>query len=34
MPELNTRFGYPVLLMLLAGVAGGMVVFFKRKGWF
>ena len=34
MPELNTRFGYPVLLMLLAGVAGGMIVFFKRKGWF
>jgi magnesium transporter len=34
MPELNTRFGYPVLLLLLAGVAGGMVVFFRRKGWF
>lgn len=33
MPELNTRFGYPVLLLLLAGVAGGMVVFFKRRGW-
>ena len=34
MPELNTRFGYPALLLLLTGVAGGMVVFFKRRGWF
>jgi magnesium transporter len=33
MPELNTRFGYPVLLLFLAGVAGAMVAFFKRRGW-
>jgi len=33
MPELNTRFGYPVLLLVLLAVAGGMVAFFKRRGW-
>lgn len=33
MPELNTRFGYPVLLLFLLLVAGGMVVFFKRRNW-
>jgi magnesium transporter len=34
MPELNTRYGYPALLLLLVGVASGMLVFFKRRGWF
>ena len=34
MPELNTRYGYPALLLLLLGIACGMVVFFKRKRWF
>ena len=34
MPELNTRYGYPALLLLLFGIACGMVVFFKRKRWF
>lgn len=34
MPELNTRYGYPALLLLLVGVASGMVLFFKRRGWF
>lgn len=33
MPELNTRYGYPMLLLFLAGVAGGMIIFFKRRGW-
>lgn len=34
MPELNTRYGYPVLWLALLGVAGGMLVYFKRKHWF
>ena len=34
MPELNTRYGYPVLWLALLGVAGGMLVYFKRKNWF
>jgi len=34
MPELNTRYGYPVLWLALLGVAGGMLAYFKRKKWF
>jgi magnesium transporter len=33
MPELETPWGYPVLLLAMAGVAGGMLVYFARKGW-
>ena len=34
MPELDWAYGYPALLGLLAVVAGGMLVFFRKKGWF
>lgn len=34
MPELNWYFGYPFALGIMAIVAGAMLLFFKRKGWF
>jgi magnesium transporter len=34
MPELGWDFTYPVLLCAMLLVAGGMLVFFKRKKWF
>ncbi|MEW6427151.1 MAG: magnesium/cobalt transporter CorA [Thermodesulfobacteriota bacterium] len=34
MPELNWRYGYPAVLLLMVAVAGGMIAAFKRKGWF
>jgi magnesium transporter len=33
MPELGFAFGYPLALLLMAGVAGGLLLFFRRKGW-
>jgi magnesium transporter len=33
MPELHSRWGYPLVLVGMAGVAIGMLVFFKRKKW-
>lgn len=33
MPELEWPFGYLYCLALMAAVAGGMVLFFKRKKW-
>ena len=33
MPELHWRWGYPVVLMLMAGVTLCMLFFFWRKGW-
>jgi magnesium transporter len=33
MPELNWYYGYPLALGLMGLVAGGMLYFFKRKGW-
>ena len=33
MPELEWRWGYPAVLLLMALVAGFMVLFFKRKRW-
>ncbi|MGE0754688.1 MAG: magnesium/cobalt transporter CorA [Alphaproteobacteria bacterium] len=33
MPELHWRFGYPFVLALMASVALGMLVFFRRRGW-
>jgi magnesium transporter len=33
MPELRWRWSYPILLVLMLGLAGGMVRFFWRKGW-
>ena len=34
MPELNWPWAYPAVLTLMAAVAGGLVVYFRRKGWF
>ncbi len=34
MPELNTRYGYPVLWLVLIGISGGMLYIFKRRKWF
>ncbi|MGD8453902.1 MAG: magnesium/cobalt transporter CorA [Phycisphaerae bacterium] len=33
MPELHTRWGYPLLLVAMTGVAVVMVVYFRRRGW-
>jgi len=34
MPELNWYYGYPLLWLVMLIIAGGMFVFFRRKGWF
>ncbi|HYX23018.1 MAG TPA: magnesium/cobalt transporter CorA [Thermoanaerobaculia bacterium] len=34
MPELEWRHGYPMALGLMAVTAGGLVIYFRRKGWF
>lgn len=34
MPELATRWGYFAVLALMAGVAGGLILWFRRRGWF
>lgn len=33
MPELGWPFGYVACLGVMASVAGGMIIFFKRKNW-
>ncbi|HLA83537.1 MAG TPA: magnesium/cobalt transporter CorA [Thermoguttaceae bacterium] len=33
MPELRWTYGYPAVLALMAAVAGGMLLFFRRRGW-
>lgn len=33
MPELRWAFGYPLVLVLMAAVAGGLLLYFSRKGW-
>ena len=33
MPELDARWGYPVVLGLMLLTAGGMVAYFRRRGW-
>jgi magnesium transporter len=33
MPELKWIFGYPLSLMLMAGVAGLLLVYFRRRRW-
>jgi magnesium transporter len=33
MPELGWRYGYPAALGLMALVAGGLLAYFRRRGW-
>lgn len=33
MPELNWRYGYPIVMIFMGLVAGGMLLFFRRKRW-
>jgi magnesium transporter len=33
MPELGWRYGYPAILLVLMSIGGGMILFFRRKGW-
>ena len=34
MPELSWRYGYPAVLLVMAGAAGGMLYWFRSKKWF
>jgi magnesium transporter len=34
MPELHWRYGYLAVWTLMAGMAGGMIYYFRRKKWF
>jgi magnesium transporter len=33
MPELQSRWGYPAVMATMAAIAGGMLLYFRRKGW-
>ena len=33
MPELRGRFGYPIVLAIMGGVAAGLLLYFRRRGW-
>ncbi len=33
MPELHARWAYPLLLAVMAVVAGAMLLYFRRRGW-
>jgi magnesium transporter len=33
MPELHWTYGYPFALLLMVGVAAGLLALFKRSGW-
>ncbi len=33
MPELRWKWGYPVIMLAMAAVAGGMLLHFRRRGW-
>jgi magnesium transporter len=33
MPELQSRWGYPAVLLVMGMIGAGMLVFFKRKQW-
>ena len=34
MPELGWKYGYPVVLLLMGAITGGLIWAFKRKSWF
>jgi magnesium transporter len=33
MPELRSHFGYPGVMLLMAGISAGIWLWFRRKGW-
>ena len=33
MPELHFPYSYPVVLIIMASIAGGMYLYFKTRGW-
>jgi hypothetical protein len=33
MPELQARWGYPILLVVMVVVALAMIIYFQHKGW-
>jgi magnesium transporter len=33
MPELEWRFGYPIVLLVMLGISGGLLWWFRRRGW-
>jgi magnesium transporter len=33
MPELSSAWGYPIVLLTMLLVAGGMILYFRRRGW-
>lgn len=33
MPELNWRWGYPAFWVAIVALGGGLVIFFRRRGW-
>jgi magnesium transporter len=33
MPELDRPWAYPIVLSVMAATAAGMLVFFKKQGW-
>lgn len=34
MPELDWKYGYPACWLVMLGLAGAMLLMFKRRGWF
>jgi magnesium transporter len=33
MPELESKFGYPLIILIMAVLTGGMLYYFKRRRW-
>lgn len=34
MPELNWYFGYPLCWAIMLAIAGGLIMYFRKRGWF
>ena len=34
MPELGWKYGYMIVLIIMAAIGTGMFIWFKKKGWF
>jgi magnesium transporter len=33
MPELSWTFGYPLAVLLMVAISGGLWILFKKSGW-